>query len=278
MEAHPPERELVPIPNLPASLTAQANAHVRQFCVSMVVVDDLEVDGSPCAGVLCTINGLAGILTALHVWERLARAKTLVLMLGAKDPYRIERKLLHAVAPTQARAPQLCDAKVPDIAFIPLPQQNKAYIETKRKVFYSVDRRRNDQSFDLFGDDGFWIAVGTPAAMMRREAQTVGSLSYATGVERTVEHAGWDYLYVNLNLESNVPIPDDLAGMSGGGVWRVRFSAAGEPRVFTILNPSRDILLQGITFLQTALGGRQLIAHGPKSVYQRMPAIVEGPS
>ncbi len=60
-----------------------------------------------------------------------------------------------------------------------------------------------------------------------------------------------------------------------GGVWRVIFSVTGEPGRFAIGDPSRDIVLQGITFLQTELAGRQLIAHGPKSIYERLPRLVE---
>ncbi len=274
MDDPAPTRELIPVPELPAPLIALADEHVRRFCVSMVVVTDLEVDGSPCAGVFCTICGVAGILTAKHVWDRLSRAKTLVLMLGPKDPYRIERALLYVHAPAQSPAPELFEAMVPDVAFIPLTSRDKAVVEAKQKAFYSVDRRRNQSNFDLFGDAGFWIAVGTPVEMMRREDQAVGSLSYITDVEKRVDRADWDYLFVNLNLARGALIPHNLEGMSGGGLWRVRFTVTGEPKGYAIENPLRDIVLQGITFLQTELGGRQLIAHGPRSVYQRLPEVI----
>lgn len=174
----PPNRELVPVPELPAAISALAIEHVRRFCVSKVVATDLEVEGAPCAGVLCTINGVAGILTAWHIWDRLSRARTLVLMLGPKNPYRIERSVLHAYASAQTRAPDLCEAMVPDIAFFPISSRDKAVVDAKQKAFYSIDRRRNEEEFDLFGDAGFWVAVGTPVEMMRRDAQAVGSLSY----------------------------------------------------------------------------------------------------
>lgn len=243
--------------------------------MSMVVADDEETEGMPCAGVLCVIHGTAGLLTAWHVWDRLSRAQKLVLMLGPKHPYRIARTLLTAYAPGRAVATELSDAMVPDIAFIPLPVEIKTAIEARHKAFYSVDRRRTGAEFDLYGDAGFWLAIGTPVEMMRREAQAVGSLSYVTDVEKAVEREGWDYLYVNLNLESNVPIPSNLQGMSGGGVWRVIFSVTSESGRFAIEDPSRDIVLQGITFLQTELAGRQLIAHGPKSIYERFPRFLE---
>jgi hypothetical protein len=269
MDDQPSSRTLVPVPKLPAALTAEARNHIRRHCVSMVVADDDERAGMPCAGVLCVIDGTAGILTAWHVWDRLSRAQKLVLMLGPNHPYRIARSLLTAYAPDRALARELLDAAVPDIAFIPLPSEIKTAIEARHKVFYSVDRRVIDADFDLYGDAGFWVAIGTPVEMMRREAQAVGSLTYVTDVEKAIDREGWDYLYVNLNLESNVPIPSNLQGMSGGGLWRVIFSVTGEPGRFVIRDPSRDIVLQGITFLQTELAGRQLIAHGPKSIYAR---------
>lgn len=266
---------LVPVPELPESITAEAREHIRRHCVSMVVADDDETEGMPCAGVLCVINGIPGLLTAWHVWDRLSRAQKLVLMLGPNHPYRIARSLLTAYAPDRAVANELSGAAVPDIAFVPLPAKVRTSIEARHKVFYSIDRRRISSDFDLYGDAGFWVAVGTPVEMMRRESQAVGSLAYVTDVEKAIEREGWDYLYVNLNLESDVPIPTNLQGMSGGGVWRVVFSVTGEPRRFAIGDPSRDIVLQGITFLQTKLEGRQLIAHGPKSIYERLPGFLE---
>lgn len=275
MRDQPSNRTLVPVPDLPASITAEAREHIRRHCVSMVVADDDETEGMPCAGVLCVIHGIAGLLTAWHVWDRLSRARKLVLMLGPKHPYRIARSLLTAHAPDRSVAGELSNATVPDIAFIPLTAEMKATIEARHKIFYSVDRRLAGGEFDLYGDAGFWVAIGTPVEMMRREAQTVGSLCYVTDVEKAVEREGWDYLFVNLNLESNVPIPSNLQGMSGGGVWRVVFTVAGETGSFAIADPSRDIVLQGITFLQTDLVGRQLIAHGPKSIYERLPRFLE---
>lgn len=270
----PASRTLVPVPELPAAITAEARDHIRRHCVSMVVADEDEREGLPCAGVLCVIHGTAGILTAWHVWDRLSRAQKLVLMLGPKHPYRIARTLLTSYAPDRTVAKEFSDATVPDIAFIPLPAEIKTAIEARHKVFYSVDRRMNDTSFDLYGDAGFWIAIGTPVEMMRRDAQAVGSLTYVTDVEKAIERKGWDYLYVNLYLESNVPIPSNLEGMSGGGLWRVIFSVTGESGHFAIGDPSRDIVLQGITFLQTELAGRQLIAHGPKSIYECFPRFL----
>lgn len=269
------KRQLVPVPQIPKELTTDVNQHIRRHSVSMVVADEDETLGRPCGGVLCLIEGMAGVLTARHVWDDLRRAQKLILMLGPRHPYRIDRTLLHALVPDSSATPKFDDARTPDIAFIPLSSKHKASIEARQKVFYSIDRRRGDFAFDVYGDSGFWIAVGNPVEMMRREDRAVRSLSYITDVEKSVEYGQWDYLFVNLNLESNVPIPSNLQGMSGGGLWRARFNINADSKQFTIENPTQDILLQGIIFLQTALDGRQLIAHGPKSIYESLPLFLQ---
>ncbi len=255
--------------NLPDEVLNGAIAHIRLYCVSMVIVNQDEIEGLTCSGVFCVINGIAGILTARHVWEALSASRKLVLMLGPKQPFRIDRSFLDAKSPFPHVTSEFSNANLPDIALIVLPESIKTSIESRNKAFYSIDRRAKSSEFSLYDELGFWIAVGCPKALMKVEDQAVRSLIYTTDIEKTVEHLGWDYLYVNINLESNVPIPPDLGGMSGGGIWRVRFYM-GEDKTIFIKDPSRDILLQGITILQTQLVGRQLVAHGPRSIYERM--------
>jgi len=242
----------------------------------MVVVENQESDGSPCSGVLCVIDGLAGILTARHVWERLSAAHKLVIMLGPKQPYRIETELLSSYAPLGINVGDMPSVRRPDIAFIPIPGDAKMSIEARNKAFYFVEKPSRESDLDLYGDTGFWLVIGTPVEMMKRPARSVSSLSYTTDVESVTEQDGWDYLYVNLNLQDNHQLPANLEGMSGGGVWRVRFtvSISNKPRQFYI-DPQKDVLLQGVTFLQTKLDGRQLIAHGPKSIYERLPKFIK---
>lgn len=275
MHDQPTNRTLVPTSELPESLITEAHEHIRRYCLSMVIADEDERKGIPCSGVLCVIRGIFGILTAHHVWSRLSQAQKLVLMLGPSHPYRIARHMLTGYAPGQAAEKELSTALAPDIAFIPLPAQIKTAIEARHKAFYSVDRRTTSTEFDLYSDAGFWVAIGTPLEIMRRGSGAVGSLAYVTDIEKVIKLEDWDYLYVNLNLESNIPIPANLEGMSGGGIWRVIFSVSSEPRGFSISDPNKDIVLQGITFFQTALRGRQLIAHGPKSIYELLPRFLE---
>jgi hypothetical protein len=214
------------------------------------------------------------MLTAAHNWEVLRRRKTLILMIGEKTPYRIDATKLTAFFPPKQSLKELDTHSAPDIAFIPLNEEQRATIEAKQKIFYSIDRRTQSNSYDLYADDGMWVAVGAPMAMVDWERHAVGCLRYLTDVGQRAEVAGWDYVWINLNLEANAPIPHNLVGMSGGGLWRVRFSRSKLTGELSIVDPSHDIILSGIIFLQTALDGRQLVAHGPKSVYEHFPRFL----
>ncbi len=264
-----PDKVKVPLKKLPDEVLDGAIAHIRRFCVSMVIADEDETKGLPCSGVLCVLNGIAGILTARHVWRELSGSRKLVLMLGPNQSFRLNRDLLDAKSPIPHFADEISSAEVPDIAFILLPATAKASIEAREKVFYSIDRRAESDEFSLYDEMGFWIAVGCPKALMKSDKRAVGALIYTTDVEKVVEHSGWDYLYVNINLESGVVVPQDLGGMSGGGIWRVRLYMT-EGNVVFVNDTDRDILLQGIIFFQTPLASRQLVAHGPRSIYGRM--------
>lgn len=79
---------------------------------------------------------------------------------------------------------------------------------------------------------------------------------------------------MNLDIDSNSKIPSDLVGMSGGGIWRAKFRINADRTRFWIEDRGRDIILAGVTFWQTPIEGRQLIAHGPRSIYRALRDIV----
>jgi len=94
-----------------------------------------------------------------------------------------------------------------------------------------------------------------------------GSLLYDTTVEPRIELEGWDYITVNLNLPQNPALPQDYGGVSGGGIWRATFYMTEDEGTFLIENARRDIVLSGVAFYQTDSASRQIIGHGPRSLY-----------
>ena len=268
-----PETERVrriPIPRLPSYLTQLAHYEIRSRSVSLLMTErDDDSSAASCAASLIAVHGKSGLLTARHVWE--AARKRPILGVALNDRIlRLETAGLYAFAPARDGLLEGEKAEVPDLAFVYLHPEHRATIQACGRVFYSIDRRRQSTQFDLFGDDGFYVVVGSPIERIDIVNARIASLTYDTEISRQLQQSGWDYIFVNLNIEGNPEIPNDYKGVSGGGLWRVKFLASPDLKNFWIEDPARDIILVGVNFYQTDIPGRQLIAHGPKSIYERL--------
>lgn len=266
----------IPIPQLPSELTTLAHEHIRHHSVAMFATER-DDDGAAitCSATLVSVDGTPALLTARHVWEVAKRRPILALMVNGRV-YRLETSLLDAcVVPASGRLPGE-EAAVPDIALICLSMEHRAVIEARGKVFYSIDRRLATTDFDKYGDDGFYVVFGSPAELLDFQAKSIASFLYDIGVERPLSHDGWDYSYVRLDLDANPEIPRDYGGVSGGGLWRVKFRVSEDRKTMHVEMPSRDIVLVGVLFYQSATQGLRLIAHGPNSVYEGVVSAFRG--
>lgn len=261
-----PEWREIPIRDLPQELTLEVHQKIRLHGVTMVVPSGDGTEAVCCSGTFTQINGMAGILTARHVWDVIERAPSLALLAGGQ-PYYVDPRVLRVFGPGYEDTLPEVDAAVPDIAFVRIPPFARGAIEAYGKVFYSIDLRRQDPEVEFFSERGFWVLAGSPQALFNAETRMAPSFLYDTTVDRRVEIGDWDYLFVNLNLEQNPGIPRTYGGMSGGGIWRVAFYLSAVETVFAVENPKRDIVLSGVAFYQTGAEGRQIIGHGPKSLY-----------
>ncbi len=264
-----PDWREIPIRDLPPALTRQVHEKIRLHSVTMAVSGGLATEPVCCSGTFVRINSMAGILTARHVWTTIERSSRLVLLVGGR-PYDVDPSVLRALGPSdQATLPEV-NAPVPDVTFVRLPPPVCGHIEAYDKVFYSIDIRRQDAQLDLFGEKGFWILAGSPQVLFDAKSGLVPSFFYDTAVEKRIAFGDWDYLFVNLNLDKNPGIPRTYGGVSGGGIWRAEFSQTEDETVFAVKAPARDILLCGVAFYQTAAEGRQILGHGPKSLYETL--------
>lgn len=271
-----PDWQAVPIRDLPSELTAQVHQKIRFHSVAMLLAPIGGADPVCCSGTLTLINGVAGILTARHVWSRIERASSVALVVG-RQPYYVSPRVLRSFGPVGQDG--LLDPSVmaPDLAFVRIPPPARRDLEAYGKVFYSIDARRNDPELDFFAETGFWILAGSPQALYDPQSGATPSLLYDTTVEKRVEVGAWDYLFVNLNLPQNPEIPRTYKGVSGGGIWRVSFWLNPEQTAFAVTDAKRDILLSGVAFYQTGEKGRQVIGHGPRSLYHTLSGYaVEG--
>lgn len=193
-----PEWREIPIRDLPPELTRQVHQKIRFHGVTMVVSRANGGEPACCSGTFAKVNEMAGILTARHVWEIIERAPTLALLVGGQ-PYYLDPRILLAFGPDYEDTLPEVDARVPDIAFVRVPPQACSAIEAYGKVFYSIDRRRDNPDMALFSDQGFWILAGSPQALFDTATSMAPSFLYDTFVDKHVEAGNWDYLFVNLN-------------------------------------------------------------------------------
>jgi hypothetical protein len=264
----------VPISKLPKALTAQAHAYIRARSVTMIATETRDDrNAAPCAATLVDIRGRRGLLTARHVWEKIKKMGVLAVVIG-DQVLRIAESSLSADAPP-TNPNRLRDAEVPDIAFIRLAPALAAEIEARGRVFYSIDKRRQLENVDLERSDGFLVLAGSPIERMDLDAGRVASFLYDTNAGASESQDGWDYTFVNLNIESNPEIPESLKGVSGGGLWRVIHQVSADKSEMWIENESTDILLVGVNFYQTPMPQSQLICHGPRSIYNVLTELVD---
>ena len=262
------------IRDLPKQLTQEVNTHIRLFAVTMLITDNEDSPVIPCAGTLSTIKGRKGIITARHVWEEMNKHKNLLIMLG-KVPHVVEVNVLNSVvSPIQSRNDKI-STDIPDLAFILLPDSSISLLEATTKAFYSIDKRLNKENMEFFKNKlGYFALFGTPEERMDYQKQSVPSFIYNTYLSEYFEHEGWDYQIMGINLEENPEIPTSFSGVSGGGIWKIKFFIDEDKTKFAVENPIEDIALVGVNFNQTDLKGRQIVGHGPESIYKSLYSFI----
>ena len=103
---------------------------------------------------------------------------------------------------------------------------------------------------------GYFALFGAPEVWMDSQKKSVPSFIYNTYISDYFEHEGCDYQVMGINLDENPEIPKDFGGVSGGGIWKIRFLISEDKKKFAIKNPIQDIALVGVNFNQTDLKGR----------------------
>ena len=258
------------IRDLPEDLTKKVNQHIRLFAVTMLICDEDDSKAIPCSGTLCSIKNKRGIVTARHVWAEIAKHRYLLIMLG-KVPHIVEVNLLDAIVPPIQSRNLRIDADIPDIAFIKLPAASINHLEDISKVFYSVDKRSNEEFIDFAKSSvGYFALFGTPLEWLDYDKKSVPSFIYNTYINDYLKYDGWDYQVMGINLDENPDIPRSYVGVSGGGIWKIKFFVSEDEKSFTVENPISDVSLVGVNFSQTAEKGRQIIGHGPYSIYKSL--------
>jgi hypothetical protein len=257
----------IKVSQLPPKMVKDIRETIRFYSVAMLIYEDEQNKVVPGSGTLCRIKDKYGILTARHVWNHkksgIMYHKYLKVVLG-RGAYTLESKWLIPLFPSISGNESNCE--VPDIAFLQIPTKIASTIESYTKLFYPIDKIIDQYKDHIFNFMGIWFTFGAPIERLNVDERSVPSTTYVTDIGKHTENAEWDYVYLNVIAEKG-EMPQNVEGMSGGGVWKAIFSMREDLEEFRL----HGVLLSGVNFFQTDIGEKyQILGHGPKSIYKNM--------
>jgi hypothetical protein len=269
------------ISQLPEEKLKDIRERIGFHSVAMICYDSDDFKVVPCSGTLCRIGNRFGIITARHVWDNpnpegdlgIKHHKKLKICLGA-GAYDLDTKWLSAISPETTG--NKLKAAIPDIALVQIPSELSSSFESVNKFFYSIDHYILRFRDELHNRDDVWFTSGSPKERIninieKAEAQAPSVTYPATLIEK-YEEGQWDYVSLDVIAEQG-KMPEETAGMSGGGIWRAKLSITEdlkEPEIHAVL-------LSGVNFYQSQFGKQyQILGHGPISIYGNLYNLVAG--
>ncbi|MGB2770013.1 MAG: hypothetical protein WBC88_09850 [Candidatus Zixiibacteriota bacterium] len=237
-------------------ITVEGNRHRASFAAS---------------GTFVEIASKKGILTARHVVKKiLAESQQFALSIQqSTHHFAIRREEVYVIEVPKPDE----HTKGPDLAFVLLLRQDQVDTIQAHKYFLNLDKRREQVlSEPLPAEMGLWIVSGHPAADSTSEALPAEHIDLkgfpnkldVCGVEREYTEKGFDYIEAGVDHASGGGVPEDLGGVSGGGLWQVPVSELKDGQT-----KADDPILLGVAFWQTGVsqGRSKVKCHGRRSIY-----------
>ena len=163
------------------------------------------------------------------------------------------------------------DADGPDLGFLLLPRDTLGDLQSK-SVFFNMTKGKENalemaEKADLHAVAGV-VAEWTIDLTTERPDTLLKQMRTLFGAGRIVseqESGRFDLKDFKVDLPSTVDPPRSYGGVSGGGLWRVKF--ADESRSTVV----RRVLV-GVAFYELPRGDGDMIirCHGPRSLYNTL--------
>lgn len=197
-----------------------------------------------------------GIMTAAHVADSISKFDNIgVLIRSKKNNFKIKSELLSVI--------RICDESGygesgPDLAFIGLSEKDAGVISAYKSFLKFPENIGRIEKCDE--ESGVFVVMGFPelkrSESMRDDQCIIESFGQAILCEK-FERRAEDVLAVSVPGKEHEIDLETYAGMSGGGVWKLRLK--GFPEKLEI----SDFKLCGIMFYQTPEeeGQRWMLAH-----------------
>jgi hypothetical protein len=267
----PKVAELAP-GDIPRSLVSEIGQLVTAFSIGFARASrtsgqlDADLRGS---GTLIQVGSTRAILTAHHVLDALPRSGELGLIMSPHvGSHTMEVEVLQYLK--IARGTE--EEQGPDLGAVILPAVLPSNL-TAKKSFVNLDKhweRMASGPPDL--KEGLWCLCGLQDALTRDFKPALGfkTLKRFAGfcpigwVDEEPAVENYDYLSFPIPHGPNSPMPDNIGGTSGGGLWQILLRQERDGRIKAV-----DCLLSGLAFYQGPIeNGWSLIrCHGRKSVY-----------
>jgi len=220
-------------------------------------------DGKLCGcGTLVSIDESCYILTAAHVWAGLKKFSRIVTSLKERVDHRFLMRTDSIDASRTLKAVNGWGEWGPDLSLLRIPSYYLTTISA-HKGFYNLCKERQ-----LKGNCDKWVLLGAPyeKGTFSRHLAHFPIIGYFSIVDDRYERNGLDYL--DLGVEVSMPdVPSTFGGVSGGGLWRVRYTKTNDGQI------NRQCLLEGVAFYETGVrAGRCVVrCHGMKTVASLIP-------
>ena len=256
--------------DLPKHVTAEITQRLKHYCTMLIGLNDLASpeEFSYCgSGTMVAAGGHGYVLTAAHVWLKLLNFPSVGLALTEYESrFAIPTNLIHPTLLWRGKP----SPWGPDLAFLRLPAGVRARIES-HKTFLNLPKvraamlRTNPQVAE-----GVWALMGAPAeaCVFGVESAEFHAGPYLSGIDRTHQRGGYDFLDFGVDLSRQSQAPSSLGGMSGGGLWHIKLAR-------TIQGGARrwkySTSLEGVAFYQSRVHKNRRVArcHGRRSLYGR---------
>ena len=244
----------------------EAASFIAKHSVALLLPDQSRPGGvRPVgSGSLVTFDGRHFILTATHVWAALRRPTTTIIYYSAigeishaaclyKDsltPYSLDDNVGQEPGPFDA-----------DLTLLELHAADYRKMDA-RLSFFPLERESSESMND-------WVIVGSPGVLAQQDSAQINTLLFelrAIFVESLTEEEERE----GLDFHKSLPFQDpdspirDYRGMSGGGLWSVRYypEKAADERY--------QVFLIGVNFYQTEKEIRCLGREAIKKLVQKV--------
>ena len=258
--------------------TEESNKYVGNFTVGFAVLkiaDNVEEVVNVGTGTLVTVGSVHGILTAAHVLDALPKRSTVGLILNADGPLQFRRAVInmdHIEPPVIFRAEKF-GADGPDLAFLKLTDEARSWLHAKCS-FYNLSKRRDDVLAGRHPVPGYSDSIvgiidelTKPLPGSRPGVRAVKFTLIYCGVRMSAvkypKNHNLNYFQIETAHEPKFPVPKSFQGTSGGAVWRIYVTKAGDKMEVV------DRRLIAVPFYEgiSSAGKPEITCHDAKDIY-----------